>query len=110
TVVAAGRRYVWATPLGHPALLSLLAGLGYLGRPWLAALLPAVAWLRLGTLPGRSAVRRRLRLLLPLLGLLLASALTSAYSHPSAEAASFLATLCACCALSVILGVGRQGE
>jgi len=108
--VANPRRHAWAAPLGQPGLLCLLAGLGYVGRPWLAAVPVSTAWLCLASVRSPARALRRLGPILAMLALLLASALVSALVHPSTETASVLATLVACCALAVLLGLGRQDE
>ncbi len=107
---AIARWLAGASGLGHLTTSVLVLGLGYTGRPALAAVPLSAAWLRLRLLPGPAPALRRLRLHLPLLALLLTSALVSALLHPSAQAAGFLASLVACCAFTVLLAAGPQSQ
>ncbi|HEY4027933.1 MAG TPA: O-antigen ligase family protein [Candidatus Dormibacteraeota bacterium] len=98
------------TPRRVGLLLPFLVVLGYTGSAWLAAVPVSAACVRLAQVPRLVVCLRRLRLLLLLLGLLLASALLSALVHPSGQAAPLVESLAACCSLAVILALGPQSE
>ena len=62
---AIARWLAGASGLGHLTTSVLVLGLGYTGRPALAAVPLSAAWLRLRLLPGPAPALRRLRLHLP---------------------------------------------